>query len=373
MSEQGPAHAQGETEDTRHDRSDDATPDRLESDVKRRHPFDAVLMISFGGPQGPKEVRPFLTNVLRGRRVPPERIEEVAHHYELFNGVSPLTAITERQAAGVRQRLHTRGLTLPVYIGMRNWHPFLGDTLRQMAADGVRRAVGLILAAHRSYSSCGQYRDNVLQARAELRAAGLTPIQITYVNDWHLEPGYIDAITWQIHQARIQLSLAHRKDAHFVFTAHSIPESMPAADTYKAQLLQTAAMVAQRLVTKNWTLVFQSRSGRPEDPWVGPDVNGYLRQAKADGVNAVVVSPIGFVCDHIEVLFDLDVEARATADEIGLEMVRASSVNWHPHFLDALANAVVDLIEKYRGRRPLTIVSADAPNARELPPIITSL
>ncbi|MGI8671670.1 MAG: ferrochelatase [Luteitalea sp.] len=336
-------------------------------------PFDAVLLVSFGGPLGPEDIRPFLANVLRGRRIPPARIEEVAHHYELFGGVSPITAYTLEQAAGLRQQLARRGVPLPVYVGMRNWHPLLPDVLARMAEDGVRRAIGVVSAAHRSYSSCTQYKQNVLQAREAVFAAGNRPVEVTYVGDWHLHDGFLTAVAQQVVAARDTLPSALQETARLVFTAHSVPATMTGAENYRLQLQASAAEVARRLGVTNWALVYQSRSGRPEDPWLEPDVNDYLQAEHArGGLAAVVLSPIGFVCDHIEVLYDLDHEARATCDAIGVTMARASAVNAHPAFIAALADMVVNTWERYKRGRPITLVHPDAPNARELPPPIGS-
>ena len=318
--------------------------------------FDAVLVIAFGGPQGPDDVRPFLANVLRGRRVPPERVEEVAHHYELFGGISPLTELTTRQALLLLEALRDRGQELPVYVGMRNWHPFLEDTLATMARHGVRRAVGIIAAAHRSYSSCTQYRENVDQARANLRSTRLDDVEIVYVGDWHSHPGFIEANGDHVRDGLARLPEDVRDRARLIFTAHSIPVSMAARFPYQRQLEETAKAVADRVAVKDWVLVYQSRSGRPEDPWLGPDVCDYLREASASGLQAAVLSPIGFVCDHIEVLYDLDTEAAAVCRDLGLPMTRASAVNDHPRFVDAMADAVIQTIERYRGGRPLEIV-----------------
>ena len=303
------------------------------------------------------DIRPFLANVVRGRRVPPARLEEVAHHYELFGGVSPLTAITHRQAQGLEQRLVDRQLPLPVYVGMRNWHPLLADTLRRMAAEGKRRAVGLILAPHRSYSSCGQYRQNVLDARAELASAGLPPIAVTYVGDWHLHPSFVEANASHVRAALEHLPEPVRGSARLVFTAHSVPVSMAGAATYSQQVHESARMVAAGLGARDWTVVFQSRSGRPEDPWLGPDVCDYLRSI-AGSVSSVVLVPIGFVCDHIEVLYDLDHEAAAACKEIGLPMARAETVNDDPIFLDMLADVVGAVVQRYRSGRPLEVVGS---------------
>jgi protoporphyrin/coproporphyrin ferrochelatase len=325
--------------------------------------FDAVLIVAFGGPQGRDDVRPFLANVLRGRRVPPSRIEEVAHHYELFDGVSPLTALTLKQAELLRARLQERGMPLPVYVGMRNWHPFLTDTLAEMSAAGVRRAVGFLAAAQRSYSSCTQYRENVDAARVTLKERGLADVEIVYVADWHTHPGFIDANADHVCDALDQLAPDRRGRATIVFTAHSIPVPMAERFPYQRQLEETAHAVAARVQAKtgrsrDWALVFQSRSGRPEDPWLAPDVCDYLRDECAKGLTAAVLSPIGFLCDHIEVLYDLDVEAAAVCREIGLPMVRAKSVNDHPRFADAMADAVMQTVTRYSTGRPLTVVAS---------------
>jgi protoporphyrin/coproporphyrin ferrochelatase len=322
-------------------------------------PFDAVLLIAFGGPLGPADVRPFLANVLRGRRVAPERVEEVAHHYELFGGVSPITALTRAQADGLAQRLEAGGLHLPVYVGMRNWHPFLADTLAGMSRAGVRRAIGFIAAAHRSYSSCLQYKENVRDARAAIAEQGLNDVEITYAGDWHTHPGFIEASSMNVEEALARLPDAVRGRATLVFTAHSIPASMAARYPYQEQYNETAALIAERVRARSGLArpaetVYQSRSGRPQDPWLGPDVCEFLRQRKAGGaIEAAVIVPAGFVCDHIEVLYDLDTEAAALCEELALPMVRARAVNDHPAFLDMMADVVRQTIERYAGGRPV--------------------
>jgi ferrochelatase len=326
-------------------------------------PFDAVLIVAFGGPQGPSDVRPFLANVLRGRRVAPGRVDEVAHHYDLFGGVSPLTELTMKQAESLRARLDERGMPLPVYVGMRNWHPFLADTLAEMSRAGVRRAVGFLAAAQRSYSSCTQYRENVDAARAALREAGLADVEIVYVGDWHTHPGFIEANADHVRAGLDQLPADLRDRARLVFTAHSIPVSMAERYPYQQQLEETARAVSTSVAkgsssaSRQWTLVYQSRSGRPEDPWLGPDVCEYLRDEAERGLPAAVLSPIGFLCDHIEVLYDLDVEAATVCRKARLPMVRATSVNDHPRFADAMADAVLQTVERYAAGRPLPLVA----------------
>lgn len=326
-----------------------------------RAPFDAVLLISFGGPQGPDDIRPFLANVLRGRRIPPARVEEVAKHYALFGGVSPITECTLLQAAGLRQRLEHTGPSLPVYVGMRNWHPFLADTLREMAHAGVRRAVGFILAAHRSYSSCEQYRRNVSAARRDIRTEGTPDIDVTYVGDWHTHVGFIGACATRVEAARLALPEALRNRARVVFTAHSIPLSMAHVSPYHDQLRESARLVASRLDISDWALVFQSRSGRPQDPWLEPDICDYLRSERPRGLEAAVICPLGFVVDHLEVLYDLDHEAAEVCDRLGITMRRAAAVNDDPQFLDLMADMVRATVDRYRGGRPLPICSDTEP------------
>jgi protoporphyrin/coproporphyrin ferrochelatase len=310
--------------------------------------FDSVLIISFGGPQGPKDVRPFLENVLRGRRVAPQRVEEVAHHYELFGGVSPITALTERQADGLRKRLAEAGHPLPVYVGMRNWHPFIADTLHEMYDKGARHAIGFIAAAHHSYSSCQQYRDNVTAARDGLRHDTGGDIDVTYVNSWFDHPLFIEANANHVREAVERLPADARGAVRIVFTAHSIPQRMADESRYREQLLASSRLVADKARIADWALVFQSRSGRPEDPWLGPDVCDYLRRERQAGLQAAVLCPIGFVADHIEVLYDLDREAAQVCREVGLPMTRAAAVNDDPLFLDMMADVVLRTLKSRR-------------------------
>jgi ferrochelatase len=290
---------------------------------------DAVLLIAFGGPTRPEEIRPFLENVTRGRRIPPERLDEVVHHYELIGGRSPLNELTFRQADALRRLL---GRT-PVYVGMRNWEPSIASTLATMTLDGVRRAVGVILAPHATESSRERYVEAVDEARAAL---GPRAPLVEYVGSWHVHPLFIDAITEQIRAALAALPAG----TPVVFTAHSIPIAAAERSPYVSELEATARAVAARLDGTPWELAYQSRSGSPRDPWLEPDVNATLTRLAAEGTRAVVVAPIGFVCDHVEVLYDLDVEARATAAKHGLVFARAGTVNDHPLFIRMLADVV---------------------------------
>jgi ferrochelatase len=326
--------------------------------------FDAVLIISFGGPQGPADIRPFLANVLRGRRIPAERaerVEEVALHYEHFGGVSPITPLTMKQADGLRARLASAGLPLPVYVGMRNWHPYVADTLRRVSDEGVRRAIGFIAAAQQSYSSCEQYRQNVADARAALRTEGRADVEITYTGSWFDHDLFVEANAAHVLDARARLPRALRDRARLVFTAHRIPSAMAEASRYEDQLRAGAMKVAARVGMRDWTLVYQSRSGRPQDPWLEPDICEYLRRERPAGLEAVVLCPIGFVCDHIEVLWDLDHDAAKAAAETGIAMTRAEAVNDDPRFIDMMADVVMNTIARYERGRPLPISPLSRP------------
>jgi ferrochelatase len=336
--------------------------------------FDSVLIVSFGGPQGLADIRPFLANVLRGRRVSPERVEEVARHYEQFGGVSPITDITQRQAQGLRDRLAIGGQRLPVYVGMRNWHPLLPDTLREMHGAGLRHAIGFIAAAQHSYSSCQQYRENVAAARAELRREG-RDVEVTFAGSWFDHPLWIAANAAHVREAIARLPAPLRAGARIVFTAHSVPTSMAETSRYREQLETSSRLVAASVGGHDWALVYQSRSGRPGDPWLEPDVSDYLRRARGEGLEAAVLCPIGFVCDHIEVLYDLDHEAADVCEEIGLTMTRAAAVNDDPIFLDMMADVVMATIRRYEHGRPLPLTvrpKPDATSAVRLKPDTTS-
>jgi ferrochelatase len=300
-------------------------------------PADAVLLIAFGGPTRPDEIRPFLANVLRGRPVPPERLEAVVHHYEVIGGRSPLNALTFRQAERLEGALAAAGMALPVYVGMRNWEPYLADTLARMADDGVRRAVGIILSPHACEASRQRYTEQVDAGRVAL---GTRAPAIDYAAEWYAHPLFVTASADAVTAALVPLPVERRRAAALVFTAHSIPVAMAARAPYVAQIEATARAVATELGRTRWQVAWQSRSGNPRDPWLEPDVNDAIRALAAEGVRDVVVAPIGFVADHVEVLYDLDVEARATATTAGLGFARASTVNDHPLFVRLLAELV---------------------------------
>ena len=299
--------------------------------------YQAVLLIAFGGPTAMSEVRPFLDNVLRGRSVPAERVEVVVHHYEVIGGRSPFNDLTFRQARALEAELRAGGLALPVYVGMRNWTPYLHETLQRMAADGVRHAVGLIMAAQRTDASWGRYQRDVAAARERVGAGAP---QIDYAGEWHAHPLFVEAVSGCVAAALEQVAPNRRAATPVVFTAHSVPAAMAAASGYAEQIADAARLVAQRAGLGRWSIAYQSRSGSPREAWLEPDVCEVIRQLGREGVRDVVVAPIGFVCDHVEVLYDLDIEARQVANDAGVRFVRAATVNDHPAFIRMLADVV---------------------------------
>lgn len=304
--------------------------------------YDAVLLIAFGGPEKREDVRPFLANVLKGRPVPPQRLEAVIHHYEVFNGRSPLNEITFRQAQGLQRLLDREGPRLPVYVGMRNWHPYFPETLAQMAANGVKHALGVILSAQQSEASWGRYQENIAAARERVGAHAPT---VEYTLGWHNHPLFIEAVADLTRHAFDQIPTERREQAPLVFTAHSVPVVMPGTPIYGHQIEAGARLVAAKIDHARWSVAYQSRSGDPRTPWLEPDIGMVLRQLAAGGAREAVVVPIGFVCDHIEVLYDLDSEARQIATMHRLNLIRAGTVNDHPTFIRMLA----DMVRKAEG------------------------
>jgi protoporphyrin/coproporphyrin ferrochelatase len=297
-------------------------------------PYGAVILIGFGGPRSAAEVRPFLDRVTAGRPIPHERYEEVVHHYEAIGGRSPFNEITERQAVAVRERLARQRVKIPVVVGMRNTPPWLDDALGELALGGVRRALGFVLAAHRCEASFDRYLRNVEEARERVGPAA--PV-VDYVSEWHAHPLFIEAAADRVADALAPLEAAVRDRARLIFSAHSIPAAMAAASPYVEQLRESARLIAERLGKREWTLAFQSRSGSPRDPWLEPDVCDVLRGLKGQ---AAVVAPIGFICDHVEVLYDLDIEAARVAREAGVTLVRAATVGEHPRFIEMIAELI---------------------------------
>jgi ferrochelatase len=302
---------------------------------------DSVLLLGFGGPTRRDEVRPFLDNVLRGKPVPRERYEEVVRHYDEAGGSSPFNRLTFAQAESLRLLLSAEGPRLPVYVGMRHWEPYIADTLTEMAHEGRRRAVGVVLAAHRSPPSWEAYLASVDEARGRL---GDSAPVVDYVAAWSDHPLLIEALAERTLAAIASVPEARRGRARIVFTAHSIPTGMAERSGYTAGLRRTAGLLAGRLGVKTWSLAFTSRSGNPSDPWLEPDIGDSLRTLQRDGAQDVVVSPIGFLSDHVEVLYDLDIAARRTADGLGIGFFRAGTPGGHPSFIRMLALVVRDVV-----------------------------
>ena len=293
--------------------------------------YDAILVTSFGGPERPDDVMPFLENVLRGKNVPRERMLEVAEHYYHFGGKSPINDQNRQLIAALEAELARHGPCLPIYWGNRNWHPMLTDTLCQMKADGVHRALAFVTSAYSSYSSCRQYRENI--ARAQEATGEGAPV-VDKIRAFHNHPGFVEAVVDRLQQALAKIPAERREAAHLIYTAHSIPVAMSQGCDYEKQLKETGRLVAEELGHKEWRLVYQSRSGPASQPWLEPDILDCLREIKARGGSSdVVIAPIGFVSDHMEILFDLDTQARELCAELGLQMVRAETVGTHPRFI----------------------------------------
>jgi len=301
--------------------------------------YDALLIVSFGGPEGMDDVLPFLENVLRGKNVPHERMLEVVEHYRRFGGVSPLNAQNRALIAALEAQLQEHGPRLPIYWGNRNWHPLLPDALRQMRDDGVKNALAFFISAYSSYSGCRQYRENIAAAQAEV---GADAPRIDKLRAFFNHPGFIEVMADRAGTAFAEIPVERREAARLVFTAHSIPTAMAAGCRYEAQLREASRLVAERLGRPRWDLAFQSRSGPPSQPWLDPDIRDWLVATAAEGVRDVVIVPIGFISDHVEVIYDLDTEARQTCETLGLHMVRAATAGTHPRFIQMIRELIVE-------------------------------
>jgi protoporphyrin/coproporphyrin ferrochelatase len=308
--------------------------------------YDAFLLVSFGGPEGPADVMPFLENVTRGRGVPRERLAAVAEHYYAFGGVSPINQQCRDLLAAVRADFAVSGLPLPLYWGNRNWAPYLTDVVRAMTDDGVRRAVAFVTSAYSSYSSCRQYLDDIERARS---TAGPDAPAIDKIRRFFNHPGFIGPFADNARAALATLPAEVRGEAHLVFTAHSVPVAMaeasgPRGGRYVTELAEAARLIAERTGDGRhpWSLAYQSRSGSPSVPWLEPDVSDHLGELAKSGTRAVVVVPAGFVFDHMEVRHDLDVEAAQTAGSLGLAFARAATPGASPRF----ASMITDLVRE---------------------------
>lgn len=303
--------------------------------------FDAILMIGYGAPERIEDIRPFLQNVAKGRPIPPERLKEVAHHYELFAGKSPLNEYTYKQASGLQNKLAENGYEIPVYVGMRNWHPFIPDTIREMSEKGVKKAIGMIMAAHQSDASWERYQRDVQEALTEL---GIE-MEFKYSAPLFDHPLFIEDSADRVLDCLNEIPPEEYSQTMILFTAHSIPTPMAEASPYVEQLMTTARLIAQRLNYDNWRLVYQSRSGRPTDPWLEPDVCDVIEEIAKEGVKNVIAQPIGFICDHIEVLFDIGIAAQEVSDEAGINLLRAKTVNDDLKFIEAMADVVKKMVD----------------------------
>ena len=319
-------------------------------------PYDALLLVSFGGPEKPEDVVPFLENVTRGRGIPRERLEEVGEHYFLFGGRSPINDQNRAFIAAVEEDFRTSGLDLPVYWGNRNWDPYLADTLRRMKDDGVARAACLVTSAYSSYSGCRQYRENLYDAVAEV---GEGAPRLDRLRHYFNHPGFVEAMVDATLSALAELGDDVRHDAHVLFVTHSVPTAMNAASgpeggAYVAQHLSVADEIGDRVRQETGhryasDLVFCSRSGAPHVPWLEPDVNDRMEELAEGGVRAVVVVPIGFVSDHMEVIYDLDTEAAATAEKLGMQLVRAATAGVDPRFVSMVRDLLLERAAVERG------------------------
>lgn len=307
--------------------------------------YDALLVVSFGGPEGPDDVRPFLESVVRAGSVPEDRVREIAAHYAHFGGVSEANAQCRALVAALGEELGGHGPRLPVYWGNRHGQPRLVDAVRRMADDGVRRALAFVASAYASHAGCRQYLDDVARARAEV---GDGAPEVHKLRLFYNHPGFVEPLVESAAAAFDRVPEPRRFAARLVFTAPSIPRSLAATCEYEAQLRETAGLVAFPLGRPQWSLVYQSRSGLPSQPWLDPDIVDHLRALAAEGVKDVVVAPIGFTSDHIKVLYDLDLEAKSRAMELGINMVRAATVGTHPRFV----RMVRELVEERLADEP---------------------
>jgi ferrochelatase len=320
-------------------------------------PYDALVLLSFGGPEGPQDVVPFLENVTRGRGIPRERLVEVGAHYFRFGGVSPINAQCRALIAAMERDFAEHGLELPIYWGNRNWKPYLADTVARMAADGVRRALVFVTSAYSSYSGCRQYRED-LAAAAAAGGEATADLRLDRVRAYFDHPGFIEPMIRSAADAVGRLDASVRDAAHLVFVTHSLPLVLADSSSYVAQHQAVADLVAKGVEQKTgvsgrpFSLTYCSRSGPPSQPWLVPDISDYLRERAAAGLRAAVAVPIGFISDHMEVVYDLDTEAAETAEKLGLRFERAATVGVDPAFVAAIRDLVLERAARERGERP---------------------
>ncbi len=307
--------------------------------------YDAILFVSFGGPEGPDEVMPFLENVLRGKNVPRERMLEVVKHYEQFDGVSPINEQCRQLIAGLETELAEHGPHLPVYWGNRNWNPLLPDTMQQMADDGIKHALAFFTSAFSSYSGCRQYHEDLARARQQV---GANSPEISKLRAFFNHPGFLEPMIDSVRLCLEKIPAERRCQTPLLFTAHSIPMAMADNCRYVEQLREACRLVAQAVDHPRWELVYQSRSGPPHQPWLEPDICEHIetlhKQASRKGLplTDLLILPIGFISDHLEVLFDLDIEAQQQCDQLDIALQRVSTVGTHPRFVQMIRELIVE-------------------------------
>ncbi len=315
--------------------------------------FDAVIVVSFGGPEGPEDVIPFMENVLRGKNVPRKRLEEVSKHYFLFDGKSPINDQNRALIAALKDELATHGPHIPVYWGNRNWDPFLEETVRQMQADGVKRALAFFTSAYSSYSGCRQYREDIALVRDKI---GDGAPEIAKMRVFFNHPGFIEPMIENVNAAFAQIPEDRRNRAPLIFSTHSLPLTMVERSAYLRQHEETCKLIAEGVGrADDWILVFQSRSGPPHQPWLEPDICDYITEQKEQNpdLTDMVVVPVGFISDHMEVKYDLDTEAQQVASELGINMIRAATVGTHPQFISMIRELIVERMTANPERRAL--------------------
>ncbi len=310
--------------------------------------YDALLIVTFGGPESMPDVLPFLENVLRGKNVPKERMLEVSHHYELFNGRSPINEHNEELKSALEASMREAEPRLPIYIGNRNWHPLLPDTLRQMKNDGVRNALAFVVSGYSCYSGCRQYREDIARAQ---ESVGEGAPSIDKIRVFYNHPLFIKANAENLQKTLLQIPEEYRAETPVLFTAHSIPSAMAEKCRYESQLEEASRLTAEAIGHRPWKLVYQSRSGPPHQPWLEPDVCDAIRAYADQGFQYVACLPIGFTSDHMEVLFDLDIEAMECARELNIQFLRASTAGHHPLFVEMVHDLVRERMES-RSERP---------------------
>ena len=318
--------------------------------IEQAQQYDAVLVLSFGGPEGMEDVVPFLENVTRGRNVPRERLLEVARHYKRFGGVSPINTQNRALIAALETELRASGLEMPVYFGNRNWHPFVADTVRQMRDDGVRRGLAFFTSGFSCYSGCRQYREDVIRAR---EVVGPDAPVFDRIRVFYNHPGFIEANVQHLRTALDGIPVERRGGAHVAFTAHSLPLAMARGSEYETQLRDSANLVAEGAGVVRYEVVYQSRSGPPSVPWLEPDILDHMESLASSGVTDLVILPIGFVSDHMEVVFDLDTEAIERGAELGMAVMRAASVGTAAPFVKMIRELIVERMTDSPDRRAL--------------------